>query len=236
MKTIKFILLSLVLLTLLMVMTGCRCEPSTETWYFYSYKKPVTFIGGVEYVFGHSDASHAYPFVGAECEDTGISFSADGRVVFITYNGERLEGTYTFEHQGYNYTNFTVIFDNGESFVGDAANYFGKKQMKFTFRDIDYTFGTEDERSNTTMDDIIADIYAGNLSYLDEGTITKTEQGYEVKFTELSIVNIDEKSLVYAIQINSDGSYEILDEIREGKAYATSNTSVNYIVLYYIEK
>ena len=46
---------------------------------------------------------------------------------------------------------------------------------------------------------------------------------------------INEGTAVYAIRIHSNGTYEVLDKVEEGKVYSTYNNKADYIVLYYID-
>lgn len=232
-KSITFILI--MILVLLPLLSACRCEPSSETWYLFSYKNKMTFMGGIEMTLGHSDASLAYPFAGTMTEETGIKFYEDGRVDFVTWDGEHLLGTYTYEHVGQNYTTFTVTFENGETLSGESADYFGNKKLVFTFRETSYTFSTENEREGIGLDDIVARVHAGDIGYLAECEITKGEENYNVQFTEISSFTITKETAVYAIHIDADGNYEILDEIREGKAIASAKSESNMIVIYYVD-
>ena len=236
MKFAKIALLLTIFILLLSMMASCRCEPSSETWYFHSYRGEMIFMGGLKMDLGFSDASHVYPFAGASRSDIGISFSKDGKVVFSDKEGETHYGTYTYEHQGFNYTSFTITLDNGEIIKGDAMKGNGDPKLALTYKDVIYNFTNTNKRSNTTIDDVVEQIVAGEIDTLKEVTVYKTESGYSVAFSEMISYPIKEDTAVFAMRINADGSYDILDELFEGEALSTYYDNANYIVVYYIEK
>lgn len=236
MKFTKIALLLTIFILLLGVMTSCRCEPSSETWHFHSYRGEMTFIGGLKMELGFSDASHAYPFAGASNSNIGISFTKDGKVVFTDKEGATHYGTYTYEHQGFNYTSFTITLDNGEIIKGDAMKGNGDPKLALTYKDVIYNFTNQNKRSNITIDDVVKQIVTGEIDTLKEVTVYKTESGYSVAFSEMISYPIKEDTAVFAMRINKDGSYDILDALIEGEALSTYNDDANYIVIYYIEK
>lgn len=233
MKTRKIALI-LIMILALSLLTACRCEPASETWYLSSYVKKSTFIGGVERSFGFSQASIIYPFAYADLDKSGISFTEDGKVSFSTYEGEALDGTYTFEHVG-NYTVVTITFENGESIKADCIKQSDGSWLIFTFRDVKYTFYNYKREKGMTLDEIVAEVRGGNTEGLHPATVEREGDVLGVVFNEFVYYPIGETTAVYAIHIKADGTYEVLDEIREGEVYSTYNNDGDYVVLYYID-
>lgn len=235
MKMRRLLLILSVMAFALIFATGCRCVPSDEQWFLYSYKDEIEFIGGIKLDLGFSSASHAYPFAGIKSEDTAISFSKDGSVVFTDVDGVTHRGTFTYEHQGLNYTSFTITLENGEVIKGDSIAMMDETKLALTYKDVIYNFTAEDLRTKTTIDDVIQMIVSGDIGSLNEAEVVKTEKGHSVVFSEMVSYPITEKTAVYAIKINADGTYEILDKVLEGKALSTYNNAADYIVIYYVE-
>ena len=236
MKIAKIALLLILSILILSIMTSCRCVPSSEKWYFYSYRAEMEFIGGVKLTLGFSDASQAYPFAGVENSNISISFSNDGNVEFTDADGVTHTGTYTYEHVKSNYTDFTITLNNGEKIEGSSIKSGKKAKLSLTYKDVVYNFRTEQNRSYVTMHEAIMQVYEGNLGDLHEANVVKTESGFSVFFNEFVSYPIKEGTAVYAVKINVDGSYEILDAITEGAVLSTYENSADYIILYYIEK
>lgn len=236
MKISKIALLLILIILSLNALTSCRCEPSSVNWYLYSYKDNMTFINGVTLNLGFSDASNAYPFAGVENQNIGISFFEDGRVEFTTKEGTTLYGTYTYWHQRTNYTSFKITLENGEIIEGDAIDNLTSKTLVFDYKDVTYNFSNENKRKNITMDDVVKNIHSGNTNSLHRSTVVNNQGTYEVQFSDIVSYVIEEDTAVFAIRINSDGRYDILDEIYEGNVLSTYSNEGNYIVLYYIEK
>lgn len=235
MRRIRLVSLFMVMLMLLVTLSACHCEPSSEEWHLYSYVKKTQFIGGVERDMGFSTASVAYPFCNADFNKTKISFSS-GNVHFSTWEGEALEGTYTYEHIG-NYTRVYMSFSNGETAEGDAMKgFWGESRLVFKFRDVQYTFSDNKIEAKQTLEEIVKTVKDGKTKVLHPATVSKTEGGYNVRFSEIVSYFAAEDTAVYAIKIASDGSYSVLEEILEGEVLSTYNEDANYVVLYYVEK
>ena len=235
MKISKIALLLVFIMLALTVMTGCRLAPFKEEWYFYSYVEDITFINGVTLNIGFSDASTVYPFAGVDTDNIGISFTQDGKVEFTAKDGVTRYGTYTFEHIG-NYTSFTITLEDGEIIEGSSMKSLKNKKLALTYKDTIYNFTHEQKRVGIKIDSVIEEIVGGNYGYLNESSVVKTESGFSVKFSEIVSYPIRETTAVYAVQINADGSYEVLSELREGEVLSTYNNEADYVVIYYIEK
>ena len=235
MRIAKISLLLLLITLALVVMTGCRLAPFKEEWHFFSYKEDMTFINGVKFNMGFSDASHAYPFAGIENQNIGISFTKDGNVEFTPKDGKTLYGTYTYENQGLSYTSFTITLDNGDTIEGSSMKTAKEKKLALTYEGTIYNFTTESQRSGITMDDIIERILDGELDSLHEAEVIISGEECGVQFSEMLHYPIKEGTAVFAVRINSDGTYEILDKVYEGKVLSTYNNKADYVVLYYID-
>ena len=235
MKLIKIASFLIALLLVMTVMSGCRLAPTSETWYLSSYVKTVSFIGGVERNFGFALASDVYPFAYADLSSVSINFEDDGTVDFIAWDGEHVRGIFTYEHVG-NYTNVYMTFDNGERAEGSSIKKLsGEKYLIFDYKDVNYTFTTFSRGKSLTLDEIVESVRNGESESLYEVTVTKQEDMFVAQFSEMISYNIASDTAAYAIEIHSDGTYTVLDALKEGKALSTYNESANYIVLYYIE-
>lgn len=235
----KFVrIASILILTILAlsIFTGCRCVPSKEKWYFYSYRTEMEFLGGVKLTLGFSDASQGYPFAGAKNDNIAISFKKDGKVEFTDFDGVTHFGTFTYEHVKRNYTNFTITLENGEKIEGSSIKSGKKAKLSLTYKDVIYNFRTENSRSGITMDEAIKQVYEGDLGELHEANVVKTESGFSVFFNDFVSYPIKEGTAVYVVKIKPDGTYEILDSVSEGAVLSTYDNGADYIVLYYIEK
>lgn len=235
MKWVKIALIVIILITVLSLAMCGRLNPASETWHLSSYVKTISFIGGVERDFGFAIASDVYPFAYADLSSVSISFSDDGKVEFVSVEGDRLSGTYRYEHVG-NYTDVYMTFDNGETAEGSCMKQvIGGKYLMFVFRGINYTFSPVIRGVSPTLDEIVEFVRSGESESLYEVTVTKEETMYVAKFSDIVNYNIAEDTAAYAIEIHADGTYTVLDALKEGKALSTYNESANYIVLYYIE-
>lgn len=234
MRIARIALLLALTMLLLFVMTGCRCVPSSEDWYFFSYKEDMVFMNGVTLNLGFSDASHAFPFSGSECENIGISFSKDGKVAFTPKDGITRYGTHTYEHEGLSYTDFTITLENGEIIEGSSMNSSEGKKLALTYQGIVYNFTTENKRTGTTIDDVIAEMLNGNFGSLNEAQVCRNGEGYAVRFSDMIYYPIEETTAVFAVTVHTDGSYEIMDELHEGNVFSTYTKDTDYIVIYYL--
>ena len=235
MKIARIALVLILSMLIILCFTGCRCVPSSVEWHFLSYKGQMTFVGGITKEVGFSDASHAYPFAGIENSNIGISFSNDGAVKFTTKEDVTHNGTYTYEHRGLNYTKFTITLDNGEVITGEAMKGLNGTLLSFVYQGTTYNFSADNRRSGTTMDQIIQQIRSGDVGSLHPVDVIKEGDGYAVRFSELVYYYLSSETAVYAVHIHTNGSYEILDSIHEGKALSTYNESANYVVIYYVD-
>ena len=235
MRIAKLSLIIVIILLTLTVMTGCKLAPFKEEWYFFSYKEEMEFLNGVKLNLGFSDASVVYPFAETENENIAISFSKDGKVEFTAKDGVTRYGTYSYEHTG-NYTSFTITLENGEIIEGSSMKTSKECKLALTYANVVYNFKNTNQRSGITTESVISKIYNGNCEELNEASVVKTDDGYAVRFSDMVYYPIVETTAVYAVQINSDGSYEVLNELREGEVLSTYYNQAEYLIIYYIEK
>lgn len=235
MKIARIALLLVIMMLALTVMTGCRLKPFKEDWYFFSYKEDVTFLGGVTLNMGFSDASHVYPFAEIENDNIGISFSKDGKVEFTPKDGITRYGTYTYYHKG-NYTSFVITLENGETVEGSSMKTLKEKKLSLTYQGIVYNFTAESKRVGINTDTVVAKIFAGDYGDLNEAAVLEHEGGYAVRFSEMIYYPLTSETAVCAVQINKDGSYEYLSELRVGNVLSTYVKGADYVIIYYVEK
>ena len=231
---VALFLVVLIILTLLLL-RGCRCKPYKVDWNFFSYKEDVVFINGVTLNMGFSDASHTYPFAGVQNQNIGISFSKDGKVEFTPKDGVTLYGTYTFENDGLTYTSFTITLENGEIAEGSCMKTLQETKLALTYQGIVYNFTKGNQRKGTTIYDITQRVANGDYDTLSEAEVIIRGGECGVQFSEMLYYPIKEGTAVFAIRVHSNGSYEILDQVVEGKVYSTYNNKADYIVIYYID-
>lgn len=235
-KILKIVMFLVVLIILtLLLLSGCRCKPFKVEWHFFSYKEDMVFINGVTMNAGFSDASHAYPFAGVEHQNIGISFTKDGKVEFTPKDGVTLYGTYIYEQDGLTYTSFTITLDNGEIVEGSCMKTLKETKLALTYQDTIYNFTDKNHRSGTTIYDIIQRILNNDIDSLHEAEVVIDGDKCGVQFSDMLYYPIDDDTVVYAIKIYSNGSYEVLDKVYEGKVLSTYNNKADYIVLYYID-
>jgi hypothetical protein len=234
MKFIKIASFLIVIILLTTLLAGCRLVPHSETWYLSSYLKKMTFIGGLEEEVGFAQASVVYPFASADFSLIRINLLEDGSFSFTAWDGEEVNGTYTYKHEG-NYTNVYFTADSGEKFEGSCIKRFsGDKYLMFDYKDASYTFSPVRREKSLKIEDIVEIVRSGNAEDLHEVTVTKQDDFYIARFSEVITYKIASDTLVYAIELNADGSYTILDKVKEGSALSTYNNKSNYIVLYYL--
>ena len=235
MKLIRITSFLIVIVLLTSILTGCRLVPHSEKWYLSSYMKNMTFIGGIEKEVGFAQASVVYPFAMADFSSVRIDLFEDGSFSFSPYNQEEIKGTYTYEHVG-NYTNVYFTANSGETFEGNCIKMMsGDKYLMFDYNDVSYTFTPIIREPGPSLDEIVEMVRSGKAEDIHKVTVTKQDDFYIVRFSEVITYMIAEDTLVYAIEINADGTYTILDAVKEGNAMSTYNNKSNYIVLYYID-
>ena len=235
-KILKIALFIVVLIiAVFLLLNSCHCKPFKEEWHFFSYKADMVFLNGVTLNMGFSDASHAYPFAGIEHQNIGISFTKDGKVEFTPKDGVTLHGTYTYENDGVTYTSFTITLENGEIVEGSCMKTLQETKLALTYQGIVYNFTDKGQRTGTTIYDVIERILNGDYDCLSEAEVIITDGECGVQFSEMMYYPINEGTAVYAIRIHSNGTYEVLDKVEEGKVYSTYNNKADYIVLYYVD-
>lgn len=236
MKIARIALILVFFILALTVTTGCTVAPSDETWYFFSYREDFTFMNGVTMNLGFSDASHLFPFAGAETENINISFSKDGNVTFTPKDGITRHGTYTYKTEGINsYTSFVITLDNGEVIEGSSMKNVNETRLALEYGGIVYTFSPKNMRQGITTDDVVKKIIDGDFGSLNEVTVSKDGDGFSVRFSEFVYYPIKETTAVFAMTVHMDGTYEIMSELHEGIAFSTYTNDTDYIVIYYLE-
>ncbi len=234
MKKVRPILLFFVLFTFAFLLSGCRCYPGKHDWEIVHYTKGVEFIGGITREVTYNGASFLFPFAVPSSEETYITFTEDGKVSFKPCDGEFLEGTYTIKHNGFSSTDFTLTFENGEKAEGNGASYMmSGTHIEFSFRGITYRFEPYAD-GHSTQDDIVWELRNGNDGTLKTATVTKSETGFTVSFSNdsYSIVN---ETAVCAMLLDTNDMLIPLGEVREGECLAVIDAEQDIVTLYYIE-
>ncbi len=219
---------------ILLCTASCGVKPEETTWYLQGYKKTVTFIGGVEREVNFAKPTVEYPFTEASNEKTNITFTADGKVVFMTDMGERLEGTYAEGEGGGLYDSYIVTFETGETAQMDFTKLMGMKFLNFTFRDVLYYFIDENQLTPATVDSVVYDIRNKENISAKKCTVTKTEGGYRLAFED-STIDVQSATAVFACRIDANDNFYKLDEVIEGECLACFVEEADYLVIYYVE-
>ena len=234
MKLYRIILIFLVLATILLCTVSCGVKPEENTWYLQGYKKSVTFIGGIERDVNFAEPSVEFPFTEASNDKTNITFSADGKVNFMTDMGEKLEGTYVEGEGGGLYDSYIVTFETGETVKMDFTKFMGMKFLNFTFRDVLYYFCDENQLTPATVDSVVYEIRNKENIAAKKCTISKTESGYKLAFEEKTL-EIENSTAIFACRIDSMDNFYKLNEVIEGECLACFVEEADYLVIYYVE-
>ena len=225
----KVVKLLAVVLTVL-CLAGCRHNPAAETWHLQGYMKPTVFMGGVTRDVIYGNATVAFPFAEASPEKTNITFSQDGKVRFMTCDGEVLEGTYRNEEK------LTVTFDNGETGEGTCSrSLLGGAKLEFTFRGVTYYFAPRQQQEFLGKADLIKNLRWENNPYLKNAEVIQGESGFSVAYGNGLQVEITDTTAVYAMHLDENNVLTPLSELREGKCRMNYSVPEDAIVLYYID-
>lgn len=221
-KTRIFVVVLLAFLCLI-VFCSCRCNPAEVEWYIYRIYHDVEYANG-QTLRAYTDASiHTTSPTGVHTGQVNIKFYEDGTVIFKPYDSEALRGTFELKHNGYQDTNFTVTFENGERIEdGFADAYYGGRDLEFTFRGIEYKFGDYsgdtvlEKNYDATIRGIIHTVREGHYD-LHKGII---ENG--IIYSDGLVEEADlysEGLAVTTVHITDNDELKILDEIREGECF-----------------
>ena len=243
MKKIRLLLLLLLSFAFILILTGCRCEPSKHQWYIKRFQINTVYANGVEQVETYDGIPDIDdPFGGMENGIVDIQFSEDGKVTFKPGTGEVLTGTYTLKHNGFKNTNFTVTLDNGEKFSGTVDAYYYATDLTFVFRDMQYCF----EKAYRDAEEI----YQEDMSYMPDHILRHVDSGYVKRSTVLFIdgeysltvengdtVILDDNTTVKCVRLDED-TMTVLNSIKEGKCFSrieSRESGKNNVLIYYIE-
>lgn len=231
-------------------LTGCRCEPSEYKWEIVEVTRDFTFLNGkTEKVTVNSHINSANP-VGIHSGIVNIDFSPDGTVTFKPLDGEVLHGTYTYKHNGFADTNFSVTFENGETITdGNAWDGWGQPQITFTFRDTSYQFeawrdGYDEERYRQDIRYNIQHLRNyDKTANMYPATIELTEAGAKATYEDGEIDLYADVLGLQAVHITDNDEYIVLNELREGECLlvlgtmrsATLGEFADSAVIYYID-
>jgi len=181
-----------------------------------------------EVIYGN--ATVAFPFAGASPEKTNIAFTQDGKVRFMTCDGELLEGTYRNEDK------LTVTFDNGEMGEGTCSrSMLGGARLEFIFREVTYYFASRQQQEFLGEADLIKNLRWESNPYLKNAEVIKGETGFSVVYGNGLKVEITDTTAVYAVNLDKNDVLTPLSELREGKCRMNYSVPEDAIVLYYIE-
>ncbi len=258
MKKHKIYLLLLLLSLCLLVLCSCRCDPAEREWYLLEMTDDVTFSNGVTEKLTISGSVDIYqPFAGAYAEPCQVEFYEDGGF-FGSFDGEELSGTYTYKHNGFRDTGFTVNLENGEHFSGTSVSYYGGSELKFEFRGESYKFSDRSshpvtkEEAELHTEYLIEDLrdlevgkihgrlgdFRGEITLSgDDFLLTSADAEYNLSSGEIP---------VWCSLLDKENKLSHLDEVQFGDCYFVINNYIKIgepgqqqigqiIVIYYIE-
>ena len=244
MKKLRILLLSLLSVVFMLLLTGCRCNPSEHEWYVERFKINTVFANGVEQTMAYDGIPDIDdPFGGMENGIVDIRFSKDGKVTFRPGTGEVLTGTYTLKHNGFKNTNFIVTLDNGETFSGEAVAYYYSTDLTFAFRDMPYCF----EKAYRDAEEIYQEHMSYmpdhirrhvNSGYLKRSTVSYNDGVYSLTEKSGETILLDDTATVTCVRLDEENTMTILDCIEEGRCFSRtekSESGKSDVVIYYIE-
>ena len=230
MKKLRILLAVLTVLLLGAVLSGCKVDPAREEWHLQGYIKNTVFMGGAVREVIYGNATVEYPFAGVSPEKTNIAFTADGKVRFSTCDGEKLEGTYSFEPV------FNLTFSNGEKAEGTCkSTWLGGSRLEFTFREVTYYFAIRETREFLGEADVIKNLRWETNIYLCDAKVEIDGEETTVTYNGGAVWQITENTAVYAMYLSKDNVLTPLDALREGKCRMAYVKQDDYMVLYYID-
>ena len=258
MKKYKLYLLLLFLFLCLFMLCSCRCNPAEYQWYLSGLTEDVTFSNGITEKVSISGSVDIYqPYAVDYAERCRVEFRDDGSFLG-DFNGEELSGTYTYKHNGFANTSFTVNLENGESFFGASVSFYGGRELWFEFRGTSYEF-TDRFGASVTKEDAeqhteyliedLRDLEAGRPNgrfdnYLGEITLSGddfilTSAGEEYNLSS-------GENLVWCSLLDEENTLSHLKKIELGECYFVINNYLpigesgqqkiaRAIIIYYIE-
>jgi len=224
MKLKKCVVLVMLAFLCAVFLTGCRCEPSEYDWEIVEVTREVTYLNGkTEMATMGGYMNHSNP-VGIHNGMVNIDFTPDGTVVFKPLDGEALRGTYTYKHNGFADTSFTITLENGETITdGNAWDGWGQPRLTFTFRGVSYWFGPWSDRYDEEWyrQEIQSNIQS--LRNYDKtassyaATIELTENGAKAVYENGEVDLYADVLGLQAVHITENDEYIVLDALREGE-------------------
>ena len=236
----KVILLMLMLLCLL-ALTSCRCNPSEYEWSLLSITEDITFSNGMKKEMeynGYLGITQPWGSRGYS-ERCVVEFSPNGEFV-MCLDGEHLFGYYTYHHNGYTDTTFTVYLNTGENFTGVSVDGYGFRRLSFEFRGVLYEFGEreddsytleEQERLETEMIKYLRDAAPQKYYYLNKGKVV----GESVLICDNgNIINLVSGTVYpWCVYLDKEDTLSHLSYISDGDCYYVAYDDI--VILYFIE-
>ena len=231
---------ALVLLCLL-VLTSCRCNPGDYEWELCSITEEIAFSNGMKKEMSYNGylgidqpwGSRGY------AERCVIEFLPDGEFK-MSLDGEQLFGYYTYRHNGYTNTFFTVYLDTGENFTGESASGYGFRRLSFEFRGVVYEFGEREDDSYTLEEQ--KRLEAEMIEYLRDAVPQKYYYLNKGKVDDEAILTCDNGNIInlmsgevypWCVYLDKEDTLSHLNYIPEGDCYYYSYDDI--IILYFVE-
>lgn len=258
MKKHKIYLLLLLISLCLILLCSCRCDPAECQWHLLEMTDDLSFANGVTEKLTISGSVDIYqPFAGAYAERCQVEFNEDGGFS-MNLDGGEFSGAYTYKHNGFRDTSFTVNLENGESFCGTSVSYYGGRELKFEFRGDRYEFSEYSSRSITKEDaelhteyliEDLRDLEVGKIHgrFGDfRGEITLSGEDYILTSADATYDLSSGENLVWCSLLDEENKLSHLEKIQLGECYFVINNYIKIgelgqqkigqiIVVYYIE-
>lgn len=250
----KKLLLAVLLMLFCITLSACRCAPYEVLWRIGEATFEKTFINGQTVKVTRSNHSSYGQPDGLYDGNAYIHFEENGTVVFRKLNGELLQGTYTYTHNGFQNTLFQMEFSDGSRVTdGVAGSYYGFSELEFTYQGVSYAFTdhayTTEEDYQDDRDQIAYDLR--NLTYADMFVPAVTTRGEDGKWKITDVIPQGaEKPLdIYAegftleaVHITESDEIILLDDLMEGNClcvilydYTTGTRKPSGVIIYYVD-
>ena len=236
----KNITIFALMLLCLLVLTSCRCNPGDYEWELCSITEEIAFSNGMKKEMSYNGYLGINQPWGSRgyAERCVVEFLPDGEFK-MSLDGEQLSGHYTYRHNGYTNTSFTVYLDTGESFTGVSASGYGFRRLSFEFRGVLYEFGERDDDSYTLeeqkrleaeMIEYLRDAAPQKYYYLNKGKVDEAI----LTCDNGNIINLMSGEVYpWCVYLDKEDTLSHLNYIPEGDCCYVAYDDI--VILYFID-
>ncbi len=245
----KKLCLAVVLGLFCITLSACRCVPHEVLWRISEATFEKTFINGQTVKVTRQNHGHYSQPDSLYDGNAYIRFEENGTVVFRPLNGELLQGTYTYSHNGYQNTGFQITFSDGSRVTdGVAGAYYGSSKLKFTYQGVSYVFTdhafTTEEDHQVELDQIAYDLRNVDFTrgFLSATTTCGNDGKWQLAGEEISMNLYAEGFTLEAVQITETDEVIFLSDLKEGDCfvvllydYTVQPKAICGAILYYVD-